>query len=134
MRLCGAILALVLPLLVGCGGKTVVTNPDPLPPFDQAGYRYPAACMVDLTPMLANGDITVERPPQAEIQRKGDAVHIFGRNRRGIAMLRRTGEAGGRPHYLISIAAELGDWQYRDSLRHELCHIVAGPDWHGIPD
>lgn len=126
-------LSLMLLALVACGGRPP-PGPDPLPPLDQAGNRYPDACMTDLTPLLADDTITVERWSQARIQRAGDAAHIFGRNRRGIAMLRRLDDLEGKPRHVVVIATELEDWQYRDSLRHELCHIVAGPYWHPIPE
>jgi hypothetical protein len=106
----------------------------PLPRYDQAGNRYPDECMKDLTPLLADGAIQVLRRPQAEIQRLGDARRTFGRSGHGIALIQRNTDDAGRSTYIISISSELAEWQYEDSLRHELCHIVAGPYWHPIPD
>ena len=130
-RSSSAALALAL-LLAACAPAPL--RPPSLTRFDQAGNRYPDACMVDLTPLLATGSITVQRVPQAEVQSRGAVNNIFGRGMHGLAMLDTVTRADGAKHHFIYIAAELEPWQYEDSLRHELCHIVAGLHWHGVPN
>jgi len=115
--------------LAGCAGHGPV---DGHGAYDQAGNRYPAACMTDLSAMVTDGTARVEQRPQAEIQRRGDALRIFG-SARAIAMIEPIMEAGDGGRFLILIDETVTGWRYDDALRHELCHIVAGPRWHGVP-
>jgi len=118
-------------LLAGCAPAP------PRPTFtrlDQAGNRYPDTCMADLAPMLTRHDISVRRVPQAEVQQRGAINNLFGRGMHGLAMLDSVTAVNGTTHHFIYISDDLAPWQYADSLRHELCHIVAGLHWHAVPE